>query len=210
MTQGSKQFLQELAEKLGDHPEKDAILKEYEVHIMDLINEEHPSSDALYNELVSRLGTPQELADIWKEETSVTPKKTQWLFFFLNLGLFIGGALLTFGYNAFNWEWVDLLWESLTNISLVIMLIYILFWGLLGYEIGKEFGHGGRKLLIRTFIISIIPNLVLMYLVIFKQIPTEWFEPLLNVPFVVACIVLTLLLYPVSWLGYRWGRKHSV
>lgn len=210
MNDGSQQFLQELADEIGKHPQKSAIIQEYEVHIMELMYEEQIPKESLYKVLVSRLGTPQEIAEVWKEETSITPKKTQWLFVFLNLTLFLGGGLLTFGYNTFDWEWIDTLWNRLTNGSVIIMLIYILFWGLLGYEIGKEFGHSGRKLLIKTFLISIIPNLVLMYLIIFKQIPVDWFGSLLNIPFIVTSVVLTGILYPVSWLGYRWGRKRSI
>ncbi|SHF70904.1 HAAS signaling domain-containing protein [Ornithinibacillus halophilus] len=210
MTDGSQQFLHELAKEIGEHPEKEMILQEYEVHIMDLMVEEEIPSDQLYTEIINRLGSPEELATVWKQETSITPKKTQWLFVFLNVALFIGGGLLTFGYNYFEWKWMDILWQGLTNISLVIICIYILFWGLLGYEIGKEFGYGGRKLLIKTFLISVLPNLVLMYLIVFKQIPREWFGPLLNAPFIVTCIILTAVLYPVSWLGYRWGRKRSI
>ncbi|MFZ3578358.1 hypothetical protein [Virgibacillus sp. DJP39] len=90
------------------------------------------------------------------------------------------------------------------------MFAYILFWSLIGYEIGREFGHGGHKLLRKTFVISIVPNLVLMYLTIFKLIPLEWFQPLLSVPFIAACVITTGFLYPVSWIGYQWGRKASV
>ncbi|MFD2043255.1 hypothetical protein ACFSTA_02530 [Ornithinibacillus salinisoli] len=210
MTDGTKQFLQELAEEIGDHPEKKSVMEEYEVHIAELIQDESIQEDKVYEQLLIRIGTPEEIAGMWKQESSITPRKTQWLFVLLNSALFIGGGILTISYNVLHWDWIELLWEALTNISIIIMLIYILFWGLLGYEIGREFGHRGRKLLRKTFIISVIPNFILMYLIIFKFIPHEWFQPLLNVPFMVACIVLTAFLYPVSWLGYRWGRKASV
>src|SRR5690625_7968821 len=90
------------------------------------------------------------------------------------------------------------------------MLMYILFWGLLGYEIGKEFGHRGYRLLKKTFVISIVPNLLLMYLIVFKVLPYEWFQPLLSFPFIVTAMFFTGLLFPVRWFGYRWGRKVSV
>ncbi|MUK89374.1 hypothetical protein GMD78_13480 [Ornithinibacillus sp. L9] len=210
MTDGGQQFLQELAKEIGNHPEKLSILEEYEVHISDLIQEESIPTDQVYEQLLIRLGTPKEIASMWKQESRITPRKTQWLFVILNSLLFIGGGILTLSYNVLDWNWIEWLWASLTDISIIIMLIYILFWGLLGYEIGREFGHRGRELLRKTFFISVIPNFVFMYLIIFKLIPHEWFQPLLNVPFMVACIVLTAFLYPVSWIGYRWGRKASV
>ncbi|SET01557.1 hypothetical protein SAMN05216389_104174 [Oceanobacillus limi] len=210
MTDGGKRFLQELAEEIGDHPDKSSILEEYHAHIWEMKKEASFSEDELYDQVVDRLGTPKEIASMWKQESRITPQKTQWLFVLLNLTLFIGGAVLTLSYNVLDWTWIEVLWAELTDISIIIMLVYILFWGLLGYEIGREFGHRGRKLLRKTFFVSVIPNLVLMYLIIFKLIPHEWFQPLINVPFMIACIVLTALLYPVSWLGYRWGRKASV
>src|SRR5699024_4476584 len=137
-------------------------------------------SDKVYADLVHRLGTPEELAAVWKEEKSITPKKMQRLFVFLNIAIFLAGAILTVGYNVLEWAWLDRLWGVLTESTTIIIFIYMFFWGLLGYEIGKAFGARGKKILLRTFIISVIPNLVLMYLIIFQFIPYEWFDPLLE------------------------------
>ncbi|MFD1037774.1 hypothetical protein ACFQ3N_05030 [Virgibacillus byunsanensis] len=210
MIVGEDQFFQELKNELADHPEIEKILADYELHVYELSQEESMDEQNMYNELVNRLGAPHEIARLWQQEIDITPRKMQWLFVLFNIGIFIGGGLLTISYNVFHWNWIDLLWVGLTGVPSVIIFIYILFWGLLGYEIGKEFGHSGLKLLRKTFLFSIVPNLVLMYLVIFGLIPHNWFQPLLNVPFIIVCIVFTAFLYPISWLGYRWGRKISV
>ena len=210
MTGVEQRFIEELKKEIGNHPNKAHIIAEYELHIYELLGELSLEEVNIYDELVGRLGTPLEIAKAWQQEKDITPKKTQWLFVLCNAAIFIGGALLTISYNVFQWSWLELLWASLTDSAFIIMLVYILFWGLLGYEIGKEFGHRGYRLLKKTFLISIIPNFVLMYLVIFRILPHEWFQPLLNFPFVAACIIFTGLLYSVSWIGYRWGRKVSV
>lgn len=210
MSDGQQKFLRELEKEIGSHPDCEDILAEYEVHMYELLQELTVDEKYMYEELVSRLGTPQEIAKVWKQETGVTPKKTQWLFVFINIAIFIGGTLLTIIYNYFQWNWIEHLWSGLTEASIVLMFIYTLFWGLLGYEIGKEFGHRGYRLLKRTFIISIIPNLLLMYLVVFKIFPYQWFGSLLNIRFILLCIVFTVILYPVSMVGYRWGKKVSV
>ena len=209
-SEGQQRFLRELEKDIGNHPDQEDILAEYEVHIYELLQESQVDEAAIYNELINRLGTPQEIAKVWKQETGVTPKKTQWLFVIINIAIFIGGTLLTVMYNYFQWSWVDQIWAGLTEASFLIMLIYTLFWGLLGYEIGREFGHRGYRLLQRTFLISIIPNLLLMYLVVFKVFPYEWFGSILNIRFIVLCIVFTGVLYPVSMVGYRWGKKVSI
>lgn len=207
MNDTEEQFIQELEKELGKYREKENIIAEYKHHVYELIEE---NGQATYQDLVKHLGTPREIAKVWKQEHGVTPKKTQWLFVLLNISIFIGGTLLTISYHFFQWNWIRQLWNGLTEIPFILMIIYVLFWGLLGYEIGREFGHRGFRLLKNTFLIAIIPNIILMYLVVFKILPHEWFGSLLNVPFIIVCILFTGILYPVSLLGYRWGKKVSV
>lgn len=210
MKTASQYFLQELEQAIGDHPDKVNILAEYELHVHEWMKEEGAESVDNYSKLIERLGSPQEIALLWRQEAAITPKKTQWLFVGLNIAMFLGGVILTIIYNVFSWHWVEQLWHGLTETTFIIMIVYTLFWGLLGYEIGKEFGDGGRRLLHKTFIVSVVPNLLLMYLTLFKVIPYEWFQPLLNVPFIMLCIGFTVVLYPVCLVGFRWGRKLSV
>lgn len=210
MKKEAERFLKELKQRLDDDPESDEIIAEYTLHIKDILNEGAAEETDVYEMLVLRLGSPEELAAMWKEEKSVTPGKMQRLFVFLNLGLFIGGGLLIFGHNVLEWHFIELLWDGLTEATTLIIFAYMFFWGLLGYEIGKAFGARGKKILIRTFLICIIPNLILMYLIVFQLIPYEWFDPLLDATFIILCIISTIALFPVSWLGYKWGRKDSI
>ncbi|MDM5327366.1 hypothetical protein [Neobacillus sp. CF12] len=205
-------FLEELEERLGNHQDKKSILLEYEVHIEEIVIESFDCKDEneLMEVIISRLGSPEEIAVMWKEELSVTPSNMKWLFILMNILFFGGGSLLTIFHNVFQWKWLSVVWSHLTAIPTLIAFIYLFFWALLGYEIGKGFGHGGRRLLNKTFLLSLIPNLLLMVLTVFEIIPHSWFEPLLTKTFIIACIILTILLYPISWLGYHWGRKASI
>lgn len=210
MDEAGKQFIRELKKEIGTHPEKENIVVDYELHIKEILNEKSVEKEETYEMLITRLGTPVEIAKLWKQEMGITPNKMQWLFVVCNVLIFLGGTIITICYHIFQWDWLQNLWLVLTDAPFLIMFIYVLFWGLLGYEIGREFGHRGNRLLKRTFFISIIPNILLMYLVVFKVLPYEWFQPLLDLPFIVICIVFTCLLYPISYLGYRWGRKASI
>lgn len=205
-------FLKELAKGLGNHPDRDNILLEYEAHIDEILFEslDCTNEDELYERIVSRLGRPEAIAELWKEELSVTPSNMKWLFILLNILFFVGGSLLTLVHNLFEAQWLALVWSQLTAIPTLIAFLYMFFWALLGYEIGKGFGHGGRKLLRKTFFLSLIPNLLLMVLTVFHIIPHSWFAPLLTRTFIIACIIFTIILYPVCLLGYRWGRKASI
>lgn len=208
-------YLDIIRQELKCHPEKDQILAEYAAHIDELLQEyelemNQAAFSSFYEWLVERLGTPQEISQIWKEELSVTPEKTQWLFIAINFSFFICGISLTLIYRQFDWIWVKSLWSILTSIPALIMGLYMVFWSILGYEIGRAFGHGGKRLLFKTFWIALIPNFALMYLTVFHVIPFTWFEPLLNTAFIIACIAGTVCLYPICLMGYRWGKKGSV
>jgi len=212
MEESKNRFLEELEKGLGNHLDKESILLEYEAHIDEILLEAYDCQDEqqMFDTIISRVGCPAEIAGMWKEELSVTPSNMKWLFILMNIFFFGGGSLLTLFHNVFEWNWLSVVWSQLTAIPTLIAFIYMFFWALLGYEIGKGFGYGGRNLLKKTFLLSLIPNVLLMVLTVFEIIPHSWFEPLLTKTFIIACIILTILLYPISWLGYRWGRKASV
>jgi len=212
MERQKNRFLEELAKGLGNHQDKENILREYETHIEEILIESYDCEheDSLMERMISRLGSPDEIAEMWREELSVTPSNMKWLFILFNILFFGGGSLLTLAHNLYQWEWLSMIWRHLTAIPTIIAFIYLFFWALLGYEIGKGFGHGGRNLLRKTFLLSIIPNLLLMVLTVFEIIPHSWFEPLLTKTFIIACIAFTIILYPVCLIGYRWGKKASI
>ena len=212
MEQSKSRFLTELANSLGQHHEKESILLEYETHIDEIILEATDCNNEaeLMKRITSRLGTPSEISQVWDDELSVTPSKMKWLFILINILFFGGGSLLTLLHNLYEWKWMSSIWNHLTTIPIFIAFVYLFFWALLGYEIGKGFGHGGRKLLNRTFFAALIPNLTLMVLTLLEIVPHSWFAPLLTRTFILACILFTIILYPVTWIGYRWGKKASI
>jgi len=211
MERPKNRFLNELSKGLGNQLDRDEILREYESHIDEILIESGSlEEDTVYEMIVSRLGSPEEIIKIWREEFSVTPSNMKWLFILLNILFFGGGSLLTLAHNVYQWKWITAAWNHLTAIPTLIAILYLFFWALLGYEIGKGFGHNGRVLLNKTFLLSLIPNLILMVLTVFQIIPHSWFAPLLTKTFIIACIIFTIILYPISWIGYRWGRKASV
>jgi hypothetical protein len=212
MEQSKNRFLLELARGLGNHPEKENILQEYEMHINEIQLElfDELDGDTVWEKIVTRLGSPDEITQMWKEELSVTPSNMKWLFILLNIVLFTFGSLLTLFHNLYEWKWLTVIWGHITAIPTLIALIYLFFWALLGYEIGKGFGHRGKILLKKTFLLSLIPNLLLMLLTIFRIIPQSWFAPLLTNEFILVCILFTIILYPVCLIGYRWGKKASI
>ena len=107
-----------------------------------MLEDESEVRDQIY----SRFGTPEEIAAMWKEELSVTPSNMKWLFIAVKYPIFWWRQLaLTLAHNLFDWGWLTSLWVQLTSIPILIALIYLFFWALLGYEIGRGFGHKGRS-----------------------------------------------------------------
>src|SRR5690625_4387175 len=142
MNDAENQFIRELEKELGNFPDKGNIVAEYKLHIFELAED---NGTATYDDLIRKFGTPREIAKVWKQENGVTPKKTQWLFVLLNISIFLGGTLLTLCYHIFQWTWLQQFWSGLTEIPFLLMTVYVLFWGLLGYEIGKEFGQDRKS-----------------------------------------------------------------
>lgn len=208
MNEDAQRFIQELEIELDGQTDKASIVAEYKMHIHDM--QEENMDEINYDQLVARLGTPREIAKLWKQETGITPRKTQWLFVILNVAIFIGGTIIMVGYHFFDWVWLAGIWHTIMNVPILVMFVYLLFWALLGYELGKEFGHRGLRLLQRTFLIAIIPNVVFIYLVLFKLLPIVWISSFLTNSFMLTSVVFTIILYPVSLLGYYWGKKVSV
>jgi hypothetical protein len=206
------EFLTDLSKGLGDHPDKQSILTEYDAHLDELLVGLYHLEDEtdIRSHVYSRFGTPEEIAAMWKEELSVTPSNMKWLFILVNILFFAGGGALTLAHNLLDWNWLTNLWFKLTSFPILIAFVYMLFWALLGYEIGRGFGHKGKRIMTRTFILALIPNLTLLVLTVFHIIPHEWFYPLLKETFIGICILLTILLYPLCLISYRWGKKASV
>lgn len=209
MNEDAQRFIQELEIELEGQMDKASIVAEYKMHIHDMQQEEN-MDEMLYDQLVARLGTPREIAKLWKQETGITPRKIQWLFVLLNVAIFFGGIIVMVGYHFLEWFWLESIWHAIMNVPFLVMVVYLIFWALLGYELGKEFGHRGLRLLQRTFLIAIIPNIGFIYVVLFKLLPIAWISPFLTNSFILTSVVFTMILYPVSLLGYYWGKKVSV
>lgn len=213
MIKSKQEYLNTLKKELGTSNSKE-ILQEIDLHLTEVLNDIYAYEGLREKEamaqLIERVGPPKELGAIYQRELSVTPVKTQWTFLLVNLLFFVGGIGITTLYHHLSFPAINNTWNFLTSISSILMALYMIFWGLLGYEIGKEFGLGGTTLLVKTFYFSLIPNIILMGLIIFKLIPHNWFDPLLTQSFILSCILGTLLLYPVSYAGFRWGINRSV
>ncbi|UOY92993.1 hypothetical protein MUG87_02315 [Ectobacillus sp. JY-23] len=205
-------YLKQLQKELHKHTELETILFDYDVHLSEIILEE--SDKETVEEwmicFTNRIGSPKEVADLWREELSVTHHTTLLHFFLLNVCFFLLGGFFTFLHLFHQAQWLQHIWNILTAIPTMIMVLYMLFWGLLGYEIGKSFGAEGKQLMRKTFAISLLPNLTLMLLVLFRVIPHEWFHPLLSRTFIILCIAATALLYPICCVGYYFGKNQSI
>src|SRR5690625_2534451 len=114
MTDPEQQFINELQIELKNDPQKENIIAEYKAHVYDMC---HENKNITYEQLVKQLGTPHDIAKMWKQETGITPKKTQWLFILLNILILVGGGLFTYSYYLFECELVYLHWNDNNVVS---------------------------------------------------------------------------------------------
>ncbi|WP_409290365.1 HAAS signaling domain-containing protein [Peribacillus sp. SCS-37] len=212
MAQTKAEYLKELEQRLNGCCDRDQILKEYKTHILELEEESGITDEAELMKLAAEsLGTPEEAAEAWNHAEFPSPVWTLRLFFIINLSFFTAGAGLTALHHLSGILWADLMWDALARMPLIILIIYSLFWALIGYEAGREFGYGGRVWAPLIFAAAILPNVLLMCLVLFELVPGEWFTPLLSLSFIISCIFATILLFPlICWMGFRIGKRSSV
>lgn len=204
-SQNKDVFLKTLESALPNTLDKKSIIQEYGSHIEEKILEGIPEAT-----VIEQLGDPKLIAAAYKESTSVSRNFVQKNFAFCNTIFFVIGVLLTICYHFYEWPIFTSTWQMLSSIPFVIMICYTAFWVLLGFEVGKEYGLRGEKLLSRTVFISSIPNVLLMFLTLFEIIPVLWFSPILTPTFVIICVLMTFLLYPISKLGYHMGVSRSI
>ncbi|WP_078553837.1 HAAS signaling domain-containing protein [Bacillus alkalicellulosilyticus] len=214
MIQSKADYLQALEKELGRVTDRKELLRELELHITEMVDDlfRHDGLEEkeAMRTVIERFGVPKQVALSYQDELKLTPTKVKWTFITVNVIFFLGGICLTLLYNYNLVPVVSQVWIVLTSITAVLILLYMFFWVFLGYEIGKEFGLTGKRLLRKTFTIALVPNLLLMGLVVFRIMPHGWFDPLLSPSFIVTCIVCTIVLYPCCYAGFRWGTFRSI
>jgi hypothetical protein len=198
------EFLSQLEQLLPSSVNKKEIIREWELHIDEAL-EESPEAH-----VIEKLGHPAFIAQEYRE---ITPVQKSWIVPFYigcNALFFIFGSLLTLAYHMTDHLIAKFVWESLIQVAPVIIGGYLLFWVFLGFEIGRTYGVRGRKILTKTVLFSMLPNITLMVLTLYKWIPTDLFSPLLTPLFVLLCVIFTFLVYPICRLAYRVGISRSL
>src|SRR5699024_11838436 len=91
-----------------------------------MLQHEHIPPNEVYETLVEQLGSPTAVAKIWRQETGITPRKTQWLFVLLNIAIFVGGTVLLICFHLFVFKWFIFVWDTVVIIT--IFIFYLLFY----------------------------------------------------------------------------------
>ncbi|MEM5592972.1 hypothetical protein AAHH67_16505 [Niallia circulans] len=87
MISSKESYMKQLRDLLQDHEQSEEICMEYELHLVDMLEdiafEKQCSEEEALILAIQRLGTPLEIAAMYQEELNMTAKKTQWNFFLL-------------------------------------------------------------------------------------------------------------------------------
>ncbi|MDQ0229651.1 HAAS signaling domain-containing protein [Metabacillus malikii] len=205
MRNAKADFIQTLEKALPKTVDKREIIREYELHIEEMLLD-HPHLSV--EDVIRKLGNPIEIAKQYQEIAPMSFVSRH--FVVCNFMFFIVGAIFTICYHLYKDSVFSDAWGLLAQIPSTIIIVYTVFWMLLGFEIGKEYGVQGKELFSKTVFISIVPNLLLMLMTVLQLIPTNWFEPILTPTFTTICVIITILFYPISKLFYYIGVHRSI
>lgn len=207
MIRSKERFLQDLEQSLPSSVNKTEVIKEYNLHIEEkLFDQPHLKIE----DVLEQIGDPVEIAKQYEDSLLIAKGFVSRNFVFCNFMFFFIGGLLTVCYHIFEDSLFSNAWGLLAQIPLTIVIVYTMFWMVLGFEIGREYGLLGKELFSKTVFISLIPNVLLMMMTLFHFIPVQWFQPILTPAFIMLCVIMTCLIYPISKLFYYIGVYRSV
>ncbi|MBD1379010.1 hypothetical protein [Metabacillus arenae] len=178
------------------------IITDYREHILI----KHLETKEPIERILTSIGSVDEIVNLYKKKQIVPEKIRSW-FVFVNGCFFAAGAFLTFCRHS---GYFVSIWEALAAVNWFILFGYAGFWLFVGYQLGKEFGVKGTLELPKTILFTTIPNVVLMACVLSNIIPKPWFESMLSPGFMIACVIITLLFYPLAMLGVKLGMRFSL
>ena len=206
MSEQKGRFLIQLEKELKNHPNAKDILKEYEAHydlkLRDLILLGYGREKA--EEIVlEQLGTPETIASQFHYK-KIDKKLLSNVAISCNYLLFFIGILLTISY-IYEFQDLNLLWHSLVHNKWIVLSFYFILWIVLGYAIGRLYGFNGRNTLNNVLKIALVPNVLLMLLVLYFGTFQAIFQQILTPIFLISCVVVTLLFYPISKLSFKYG-----
>lgn len=161
------------------------------------------SEEEIYERLQEEIGSPAEIAKACKQQAAPAANVFSIFFIMLNLFFFIGGVGVTVLYLFFDIPFLSVLWTS----KWTILCGYLIFWMILGYQGGREYGVNGERVINQTLFFALLPNLVFMLIVLGNLIPGKPYESMLTPGFFLACIISTFLFPAVSKIGFLIGRR---
>ncbi|MGE8203471.1 permease prefix domain 1-containing protein [Heyndrickxia sp. NPDC080065] len=201
------EYIDNVKVALDNHPDAVGICNEISSHIEEGVKERMllgVSEKQALEEVLDSMGDPIELGKGFCT-TSNSKQNTPIHFILINWCFFIGGFFIAISNQASLFPILSNVWTFLVHMSEYILLLYLLYWFYIGYFIGKQYGPKGKRLVRKTLIVALIPNVALMVAVLFEFYPEGFFSPLLNPMFLFFCVLSTLCFYPISKVAYKFG-----
>jgi hypothetical protein len=202
-------YLTTLSKHLKNHPQRDDIVQEYETFMEDKLFEymqEGYSEQQAEARLIQEQPHPRTIASQFQNTKPPKLKQIMYFTLFINLLFFAIGGILTLGNHQYSNEALTVIWSTLTELHWYVLLLYSTFIVTLGFLLGKEYGAKFNAYIQRILIVTLTPNLVFMTGILYAWIPRAWFEPMLTPDFVISCVFITMLYYPLSKMAYRLGQ----
>ncbi|PLR91035.1 permease prefix domain 1-containing protein [Bacillus halotolerans] len=176
-----------------------------EHHLFHFIQEGKSEAEAMEC-LLRDFGTPDEIVSSFQKEQPVSARTFLLFHLFCNSALFAAGIIITVLHAWLESPFVHAVWKGISVSVWLILAAYILYWVLIGYQGVREFGQQGERLVLHTILISMVPNVIFMFVFLFDLVPAVLFQSLLTPWFIGACACATLLFPACGRIGCYFGR----
>lgn len=208
-----RDYLQEVCSHLPSYVDRERVRADLGSHLEEVIYEleaEGMNEAKALKAALHRMGNPREVAQAYRTARPFSASEISCLLFIENGLLFMAGAVLVMMQaKVDSGELLGALYGFLTANKEWILLGYALCWLLAGYVMGRKYGVQAERNIKAVIRFPLILNYLFMLLVLYKLIPPTWFQSLLSTPFVMLCIMGTLMFGKLARIGCGWGRKYT-
>ncbi|KGA97980.1 hypothetical protein AJ85_16060 [Alkalihalobacillus alcalophilus ATCC 27647 = CGMCC 1.3604] len=212
MNKLQQKYLSDLEEELTSVCDGKEIIKEYQ-SILDEKSRELMYQGIDEEEAVKRsieeLGQAKDIAACYqKGSKNLNSLKEKMIWG--NYLLLFSGFILSVLYHYQPFTPIESIWYALVHMKWFLLVSYGLLWLIISFWIGKLSGAKGKKQIEQVIQLAIVPNLILMFCVLFDEAVQIWFHALITPPFMISCVIVTLLFYPLSKVSFKIGYLKGI
>ncbi|WP_413382074.1 hypothetical protein [Alkalihalobacillus sp. 1P02AB] len=207
-----QEYLSDLEKELTSVCNTREIIKEYQSILNEKSREfmyQGIDEDEAVKRSIEELGQVKDIAACYQKGSmnlNTLKRKIIWG----NYLLLFSGFVLSILYHYQPFTPIESIWYALVHMKWFLLVSYGSLWLIVSFWIGKLSGIKGKKQIEQVIQLAIVPNLILMFCVLFAEAIQSWFHALITPPFIISCVIVTLLFYPLSKVSFKIGYLKGI